>query len=940
MKITETLRGLGASALPDSVAELGSRLLAALTAFTAEKRLYALEVEGHGDADWLVEAFAATESLNGLAQRELVLLSTDVQLDLEALPGLRATQLTSLADGNRAAFPGLVAAAELLGSDGGFARYKLTLVQWPWLLQQQTHNRVWQEKTLLQIVEAVFADAAYTPYAHWRFADDLAPFLAELPPRDYCVQYAETDWQFLSRLLAEEGLGLSVQPEPEAPAGHSLLLFADASLLPLDASAAANGGSLRYHRASSQEASDALQSLSASSSVSASLLTVLGYIDSGKRAVAAESLTATQGERIPALDHYQPQLPRPLQTQALAARATKLWAQSVEAHTRRFEATSTIRSLRPGTRLGISGLPLAAGRLSLEDPAFTVITVASAGLNNLPAQAQSAAFALFGSALPALGSLHPQLSAERLQATGYANHAQLLPAELPWRPRWLDDQGQPLHVRPRASGCQTALVTGPKGQIRPSGADELHCDAQGRVRVKFHWQQAANEDSSASDTAWLRVAQRQAGAGYGSHFLPRIGQEVLVGFLGGDPDQPIVLGALYNGRGETKGQGNETGGNAPAWHGAAPGVEAMRNAAAYTGFKSKEFGGLGSSQLLLDDTTKQLRLHYSSSQAMSQLSLGHLVSYSDNHRQHHTGAGFALSTQAYSAVRAQSGLLLSSYAAKATQAAGLPAGDFAAGQALLKQVEQLGQAMSQAAGTHQTLKLASVEGSSKAGSSQLDAKAAPIKASHAMSQGMVAGSAQKPEQKVPHFSAPALALHAKSDMAHIAGQHLHQTANETLTQVSGLDTHLGIGGQLRLHTGQGIGILAGVTESKGSGKDTVNAKGISLIAAGPITAQAQADALTLAAKQNLKVVSANANLDFVAAKSITLKTAAGASLTLEGGKITVACPGTITVKAAKKEMTGGDSKNYELPKFSKSEIGACKNCILDAMKKGAAGTVV
>ncbi|WP_344760883.1 phage baseplate assembly protein V, partial [Luteimonas lutimaris] len=177
-----------------------------------------------------------------------------------------------------------------------------------------------------------------------------------------------------------------------------------------------------------------------------------------------------------------------------------------------------------------------------------------------------------------------------------------------------------------APGYQTAIVVGPEGRTRAEGSQELYCDQLGRVRVKFHFQQARAPDDR--DSCWLRVAQRYAGPGVGSQFLPRIGQEVLVGFLDGDIDRPMVLGTLYNGQGEAgivptpggktaeqdtsayaqagdhapSAQGNLAGGHAPPWHGMGEGDDAHRNAAALWGVKSKEWGGDGHSRLVFDDS--------------------------------------------------------------------------------------------------------------------------------------------------------------------------------------------------------------------------------------------------------------------------------------------------------------------------------------------------
>jgi type VI secretion system secreted protein VgrG len=194
---------------------------------------------------------------------------------------------------------------------------------------------------------------------------------------------------------------------------------------------------------------------------------------------------------------------------------------------------------------------------------------------------------------------------------------------------------------------------GTDGGSRASGADEIHCDRLGRVRIRFHWQEDANA------TCWVRVAQRSTGGGMGSQFLPRIGQEVLVQFLENDIDRPLIVGALYNGQGEggtlpspggkseqdsdtaifgaandhaVSAQGNLAGGNGPLWHGAAAASAGHRNSAAQWGIRSKEFGGSGYNQLVFDDTDSQGRIQLKSTHAVSELNLGHLIHTVDNYR--------------------------------------------------------------------------------------------------------------------------------------------------------------------------------------------------------------------------------------------------------------------------------------------------------------------
>ena len=141
---------------------------------------------------------------------------------------------------------------------------------------------------------------------------------------------------------------------------------------------------------------------------------------------------------------------------------------------------------------------------------------------------------------------------KQVLATGYANSFEASRAKVPWRALQTDATGARLNPRPTVLGMQTATVVGPSGQASASGADEIHTDALGRIRIQYHFQnlpQGADTSTSTSST-WVRVLQRYAGSGMGLQFIPRIGQEVLVDFFEGDIDRPCVIGALYNGRGE------------------------------------------------------------------------------------------------------------------------------------------------------------------------------------------------------------------------------------------------------------------------------------------------------------------------------------------------------------------------------------------------------
>jgi uncharacterized protein (DUF2345 family) len=509
-------------------------------------------------------------------------------------------------------------------------------------------------------------------------------------------------------------------------------------------------------------------------------------------------------------------------------------------------------------------------------------------------------------------------------------------------------------------------VVGPDGSDSPNGVDEIHCDRLGRVRIRLHWQ------DSGDATCWVRVAQRSAGGGMGSQFLPRIGQEVLVQFLENDIDRPIIIGALYNGQGEggvartpggqpdqgnaaqpfgrahdhaVSGQGNLASGNSPLWHGASAETAGHRSNAAQWGVRSKEFGGSGYNQLLFDDTDAQGRVQLKSTYAATELTLGHLLHNADNYRGSLRGQGAELRTDAYGAVRAGAGLLVSSYGLSHAAGAREPVGDNAAGIALMKQAAKLGETFSAAAKQHETVALASHIGVAKAASSTLDDKAAPLSAMLAAVSGMVANDAldaaradaadkaiAPADSKLPHSTDALIALSAKAGLGVTAGQDIQLANGETAVVMSGADTQFITGGQLRVHSGQAIGVLGG-TVAAGEG-----GVGMQLIAAkDPIDVQAQFDQIKVQARDDIQLTSVGAHVDWAAAKHITLSTAGGANITIDGGNTTVQAPGKIVIHAGKKSFTGPGQLSYPMPALPSS---VCLACLKKSLAAAAAFTAI
>ncbi len=1062
--------------IPDS--QLVQSILGTLQAsFSAASRLYDLSIAGvqepsppHTKASgflpsqtFMVEAFTGEEALHTTCTWSILVLSTDAHFNLSTLLGKVCQLHTTLSDGSRATTSGLIRQAALLGSEGGLARYRLSIVDWTWMLGQSVASRVWQDTGVLDIAESIFK--RYALQAAWGVSDEVGPFLSEgAGQRSYCVQYRETDLAFVQRLFASEGLSWRIEEHANSPVKHRMVIFADStqnggqtsafadnpsstSALGVAGSAPAGQG-IRFHRGAASEAQDSMQALSALRSLPSATVTLLSTNYKSKSAVTASAPTAATGANAwggkdaPQLESYLPLAPYAASYRAATQRLAELRQQALEARHLRYAARTSIRSLRTGQRIHITDSPLAA----LGTPnhgGLNVLSLHHYGINNLPKQAQDSIAQLLGQAPKLLADtladlqvpgghldsrhLEVGLGAKYLigpsfcclssydnysnsaslshalpldhsaalaqaQAIGYANVCELLEAQRPWRPLlsggmpgaagWATPSS-PLLQRPSAPGAQTAMVVGPDGTEQDTSAGDVYTDKLGRVRIRLLWQGSlADSDGGTSGTAscWVRVVQRSAGGGgeaaMGLQFIPRVGQEVLVQFLGGDMDRPIVVGALYNGQGDggvkptpggqsakdasqdnpfaqsgdtrAAGQGNlmaaGSGGKSPAWFGSVHGKHGesesavssggQGNSAAQWGIRTKEWGNTdlstGYNQLVFDDNDaasniggNQQRIQLKTTQAATELSLGHLIHTADNHRGSLRGQGFELRTDAYGALRAGHGLHLSTYAIQHSATTRAPAGDNSGAIALLKQAKVLSEAFSKAAGTHSTVKLAVHEGSIDGNKSSLDDKAAPLAALHKMAATQVGSkdldTAQTDASKksitpkadsLPHSGDAILSLAGQGGIAAVAGQSLQFSNSETISLMSGQDSQSITGGALRIHTGQAIGILAGAVDKGEEGK------GLTLIASkDPVRYEAQSNEIKIQAKDLVNIQSANAHIDWAAANKISLSTSGGANITIEGGNITVQCPGKLTVHASSKKFDGPTSLSREMNKW-------------------------
>lgn len=931
-----------------------ARALAAAL-FDSRRRLYALDLDGT-PAPLAVERWRSSERLSGDRCLTLDCLSHDAHLDPDALLGKPLRLRTRLPDGREWPQSALLREVQSLGANGGLARYRLVASSWWWCLGAGRRSRVFQDAGVLQILETVFAD--HRGVAAWTFEPDVSSLMAQRRPRSYCVQYRESDQAFCARLLAEEGLGFVVEDDEDAPAGHRLRIFADSTQMEENDVSARSPGGIRFHRADATEAEDAVQRFESGIGLAATRLTRLS--DDYRAARASHASLPVEGALDSVqLEDYDVPGAYAFVDAAEGEALTRRHAEVLEARKDGWHGMGSVRGFQAGTWFTLAGAPATSGHEGAE---WLLTRVVHVGINNLPNTVVAATQAwLAPSALLDVeamvqdgieAALHRPLLA-RAQASGYANAWDALPRRRSWRPLLLDGSGARLNPRPTAPGPQTARVLGPDGGLDPCDGHDIHCDGLGRVRVRMHWQADAA-------SCWVRVAQRYAGPGVGSQFLPRIGQEVLVDFLDGDIDRPVVIGALYNGRGEggvppTPGgkaaaadhavfaaardgepsaQGNLAGGHAPAWHGASPDPEGHRNAAALSGLRSKEFGGSGCNQLVFDDSDGQGRVQLSTTQASSQLNLGHLIHQADNHRGSFRGEGFELRTDHWGSVRAEAGLLVST----GPRAEG-HAGDNVPGIALLRQMVAMAEGFHEAAERHRTVGLSSHLGAAAPNATASDDGNSPAAALLRSAMTQVPGlefepalqAAQRKEGTrgggaVPHSGDAQLALVGRAGLGLVAGQSLQLHCGDVLQLASGRDSQASVMGDLRLHSGQAIGWVAG---AGGQGD------GLRLIAGrGALDLQAQDDTLALRARDEVRLASAKAELEAAAGRRIHLAVAGGASITLEGGNLTIACPGQITVHAAQHSFEGPTTLERQFLRWPTRERDV--DCMAQAARAHAA----
>ncbi len=456
--------------------------------------------------DWRIASFVAREQLSAIYSYEVELLSDFPDADVSELLG-QSCEIYLSRLGIERRLTGIVSRIEAVGTRSHEHMAALiTVVPALQVLAQRVNSHIFQEMTVPKILEEVLRPGLESWDRKVRM--DLQ---REYLKREYCVQYGETDLAFVLRLMQEEGISFHFDHSDEQELmvltdtneAFPTLLTEDGLLQIINSDGElAEAETVRHFQLSRELQTNSVVVKEFDWTRPDLDLTSTSHSSTHQRDRLREEYVHITPATL--ADYRQPNYRKDdVVDQARIRR---------EGHKAReltFEAESNVTGLAPGMVFELTGHQ----RPELNQK-YLILSVNQQGI------AQDELLAQGG----AVGGQHADVRQ-------YSNRFTCIPAEVPIRPARV-------HQAPRVFGPVTAKVVGPAGE-------EIHTDPHGRIRVQFHWdREGENNDRS---SCFIRVAQTWAGLGFGSMFLPRIGMEVVVQFLDGNPDRPLVVGCVYNG---------------------------------------------------------------------------------------------------------------------------------------------------------------------------------------------------------------------------------------------------------------------------------------------------------------------------------------------------------------------------------------------------------
>ncbi len=442
-----------------------------------------------GEDELRVINMFGSEELGRLFQYQLELHSANEEVDIDAILGQNITVSLVHDDGTFRYFNGFVSRFSQVGrTEGGYATYEAKMSPWLWFLTRTSDCRIFQEKTVPDIIKEIFNDNGFSD-----FEESLS---SSYHTWEYCVQYRESDFNFVSRLMEQEGIYYFFRHESD----KHVLVLADgySSHQPI-----AGNNTLRYY----------VPGIAAYAGTEA---TVSDWYLTREVQPGAYAATDYDFKRpktdlrvncpIPrdhaACEYELFDYPGAYYDKADGDQYSQARIEEVHTQFEKVSAQTDAQTMVAG------GLFELTEHTRSDQNREYLVTAASVRCGNgeLASGSAPSESVVYQCDFTAIESRTPYRSARE-------------------------------SAKPVIQGPQTAVVVGPSGE-------EIYPDEYGRIKVQFHWDRYGRMDENSS--CWIRVAQIAAGPGWGAQFLPRIGQEVMVEFLEGDPDQPIITGLVYN----------------------------------------------------------------------------------------------------------------------------------------------------------------------------------------------------------------------------------------------------------------------------------------------------------------------------------------------------------------------------------------------------------
>ena len=437
-----------------------------------------------GSEDFLLHTLSCRETLCQISEMRLECLSLKTDIDPDAVLGKMCSIRITLEDESERFLSAYFTHFSHTGTVGRHQRYAATLHPWPWFMTRTTDCRIFQNKTVPEIIKEVFADHSVA-----EFRDALTGSYA---PQEYCVQYRETDYNFVARLMEEEGIYFFFEYEKD----KNVLVLADS----YSAHSPVPGqSSFQFIDNVADAEADYITHWRFGRSVQPGKTRLIDYDFKRPRVkLDAKAIRPRSNEQS---EHEVFDYPGEFVEQANGEHLARTRLDEFQAQYETAHAHSNARALGCGMLFTLSD------HVRNEQNTEYLVTGTNIDIINEGSEAGQSG-----------------------DGSRYLCSFSALNSKQDFRPPRITP-------RPFVRGIQTAVVVGPPG-------DEIHTDKYSRIKVQFHWDRLGQNDADSS--CWIRVAQPWAGQNWGFITIPRIGQEVVVEFLEGDPDRPLIIGSVYN----------------------------------------------------------------------------------------------------------------------------------------------------------------------------------------------------------------------------------------------------------------------------------------------------------------------------------------------------------------------------------------------------------